>query len=1107
MPKYRTKDGIIDTDTLSESQLVSFEFDYPDAVLIQEEDFQNGTVGTGAPVVPETNQAPSNGVYDFLGGSLESVEARSSGAQPTNAYLIENPEEREVIEEYTNKRGRRVKKYAEPTNEELLREIVNNLDEPEFINNSRGRKVKNPKYVAPESRPTLEQQALLYNKDNDLDIEFTNTYFNPEGETWFVDKYYGKDKLAMAGLSEREMKDFQGMLLRDDFIDGFEEDVADGVYGELGGLFYTGDDKKDIQVAKERTLARKLSQYLADRDDRLNNKMLIQNIIENPGNFDQSKSLDEIREEAYKNSDIGYTQYDQEALGYYLKENFPELSRKNEENQQKKIEAYKERQEFNKNNSTAVQGVANLGEFIKGLGTGFYKKIDETAIWLDDTIGIFGGNERAKQQRLLNIEDEIADTDSLEYFYVSGKGVQIGDETYLKDEKGNIYNTTEGVNVSEVLDPQELKSISQTIDAEGKEMDDFSFRGGAMMGGEVTGGIIFDVIGTKGLGTARVAASTAYLAKANKLRSAKGLKNINTRARGANGRFISTKETFGLKLPFNSQMVDASMYYSFVGGVTGYENTIKAGMQAGLSNEESEKLADQAQLEMALLYGVTTPINPRISLVNKLDDIITKNKVFATAVNEYKKAGNSQLAFSESIKNQIKQTGLTATGKTVAFVKEGAKEFVQENVQQYGEIEIVNERINESAGFDLVQSDYSKDDFINTSILSIAAGGLMGGLSAPGSKIKSDKRLQNLYILSRDLKGAKQRFDRMIDMGRLKQEDADNILEQAKAVGESSSKMPAWMLKTPEQLIEASVVQSKIDAATKEKNQLAKPMRVDVDNRIKGLEEELSIIREEAANQLVTQETKVIEGIVGTDNVKSFDTAAEMVEAIAKVKGDQYSLDDMVLDMTSDGFIEQDGVIYINKEVAAKTQAISVASHELLHKVLKSEFKNNPEMKRVVDEFKEILKKKGILQPIEARAEMYRQQGIGDVDGADADEYFTFFSDAIAKNEVPFDALEESQWVKIGKAIANLFNTRFGTKNLKFNSGQQVFDFIKDYQAGIQKGKLTSQAKKKLKAGAEVEDTKKKSVSQKGLDKTKQKLNALKDGDKTVDLRTKMEVF
>ena len=865
MPKYRTKDGIIDTDTLSESQLVSFDFDYPDAVLIEEEDFQNGTVGTGAPVVPGTNQAPSNGVYDFLGGSLESVEARSSGAQPTNAYLIENPEEREVIEEYTNKRGRKVKKYAEPTDEELLREIVYNLDEPEFINNSRGRKVKNPKYVAPESRPTLEQQALLYNKDNDLDIEFTNTYFNPEGETWFVDKYYSKDKLAMAGLSGREMKDFQGMLLRDDFIDGFEKDVADGVYGELGGLAYVGDEKRNIQVAKERVLATKLSKYISERDSRLNDKMLVQNIIENPGQFDQSKSFDEIKEEAYKNSNIGYTQYDQEALSNYIKTNFPELSRKNAENQQKKIEAAQKRREFNKQvEEKGVEGLANFGaaaaELGKNLGEGFYKRLDEVAIWIDDTIGVFGGNERAKQQRLLNIEDEIADTDSLEYFYVDGKGADINGVTYIKDERGNIYDTNEGINVSEVLDPQELKSISQQIDKEGTKMDDYSFRGGAVMGGEVVGGIIFDVIGTKGLGTARVGSSALYT-------TAKG---VSTRARGAGGRFISTKETFGLKLPFNAQMADAVMYYSFIGGVTGYENTMKAAMQAGLSNEEAEKLADQAQLKTMALYGLTTPINPRISFVNKLDDLVSKNKIYSTAVNEYKKANKSQLAFGESLKQQIKQTGLTTVGKTVAFVKEGAKEFVQENVQQYGELEIVNESINQSVGMDLLQADYNKQDFVNTSILSFAAGGLLGGLSAPGSKIKADKRLKNLYILSGDLKGAKRRFDQMVDSNRLSRKDADNILNEAKSVGESLNKMPAWMLKTPEELIEASIVQSQIDEVTKQKNKLAEPMRVEAKQRIKELNDQLGAIREKATTKLVTQQTKVIEGIVGTDNVKSF---------------------------------------------------------------------------------------------------------------------------------------------------------------------------------------------------------------------------------------------
>ena len=1021
-----------------------------------------GAATTTANVVP-TNQIADTDLT-LENGLSESLEGRISGTIAPNSFFIENPNEREVIDEYTNKRGRKVKTYANPTEEEILRETISNLDEPEFVSNRRGRKVKNPKYVAPEARPNLEVQAKALLKDNDLDLEYTNTYFNPTKDTGFVDKHYGIDNLLSSGLSMDEIADFQGSLQKDNFVKDFEKDIEGGVYEKQGGIIYTGGDVTDIQVAKERALARKLSQYMAERDNRLNDKALVNAIIENPENFDSSKTLDEVREDAYKNKMIGYTNYDQKAVQEYVQAQFPTLMAKNAKNKKNKIEAYKKRKKFNEESRGLVKGLANVGEFISEIPSGFYQGLDEMAIWLDDTLNIFGGNERAKQMRLVNIEQEIADDDSLEYFYVSGKGKEIDGVKYIKDEKGNIYDTSNGVNVSEILDSQEVKSISKEIDKDGKNTDDYSFRGGANMAGKVTGNILFDVIGTKGFGSARLASSAAYLAKANKFKSVSQLRKYAAMAErgGTNLRNIRNIGTFGKKMPFNPQMLDATMYYSFRGGITGYENTINAAMQAGLSSAEAEKLADQAQLEMAIVYGLSTPINPKIGMVNKLDDFITKNKVFSQAVNEYKKSG-SQRAFGESIKEQLKKSGLTISQKGLAFTKEGAKEVLQENLQQFGEIEIVNRRVNEEAGFNLLQQDYSNDDFVNTSILSFAVGGLMGGISTPNFTANPNKRLQNLYLLSQDIKNAKQRLNKMVETGRITQEDADGIVEQATAVGQSSNKMPAWMLKTPNALIKASIVQSQIDEATREKNQLSKPMRVDVNQRIADLEQELSNIREEGAKELVTSETATIEKIVGKDNVKSFDSAIEMVEAISKIKGENYTLEDMMLDMSSDGFIEQNGVIYINKEVAAKTQAISVASHELLHKVLKSEFKNNPEMKRVVNEFKQILKDKGILQPIEARAEMYRQQGIGDVDGADADEYFTFFSDSIAKNELPFESLQESQWVKIGKLIANLFNTRFGTKNLKFSSGQQVFDFIKDYQAGIQKGKLTGQAKKKLK--------------------------------------------
>ena len=61
MPDYQLSDGVvINTDNFSAEELQTFFQDYPNATL-----FQNGAAGTGAPVVPEINQAPGNGHTTF----------------------------------------------------------------------------------------------------------------------------------------------------------------------------------------------------------------------------------------------------------------------------------------------------------------------------------------------------------------------------------------------------------------------------------------------------------------------------------------------------------------------------------------------------------------------------------------------------------------------------------------------------------------------------------------------------------------------------------------------------------------------------------------------------------------------------------------------------------------------------------------------------------------------------------------------------------------------------------------------------------------------------------------------------------------------------------
>ena len=60
-----------------------------------------------------------------------------------------------------------------------------------------------------------------------------------------------------------------------------------------------------------------------------------------------------------------------------------------------------------------------------------------------------------------------------------------------------------------------------------------------------------------------------------------------------------------------------------------------------------------------------------------------------------------------------------------------------------------------------------------------------------------------------------------------------------------------------------------------------------------------------------------------------------------------------------DGFFQQDGTIVINVGRAAEAGAIGVASHELLHSILKSEFKEDPEReKKVINRIKKYFKTK-----------------------------------------------------------------------------------------------------------------------------------------------------
>ena len=172
--------------------------------------------------------------------------------------------------------------------------------------------------------------------------------------------------------------------------------------------------------------------------------------------------------------------------------------------------------------------------------------------------------------------------------------------------------------------------------------------------------------------------------------------------------------------------------------------------------------------------------------------------------------------------------------------------------------------------------------------------------------------------------------------------------------------------------------------------------------------------------------------------------------------------------------------IYINKEWAATVGAVTAAEHELLHKIQKSLFDTNPaKALEIVEDFKNTLGKKE-RRLIEERLDAnYRfkmdDEGnfILDEDGNKqkkqeieyAEEYFNIFSDLVGNKEIGFtDNLGENLLRFVNK-LKELVYKPAGFTNLEYQSGRDAYNFIKDYNKSIRKGKVSERAEALIRKG------------------------------------------
>ena len=213
----------------------------------------------------------------------------------------------------------------------------------------------------------------------------------------------------------------------------------------------------------------------------------------------------------------------------------------------------------------------------------------------------------------------------------------------------------------------------------------------------------------------------------------------------------------------------------------------------------------------------------------------------------------------------------------------------------------------------------------------------------------------------------------------------------------------------------------------------------------------------------------VVGGIVQTDTAGANKILAEEGQPL--------------LDKNADGFFKEDGSIVLVMDRISDKGVFNTAAHEILHKVLYKTlvqesivFKDGKKGRDVVKGLRTALESElNQLDPsiikdkkLQARLALYKEEP----SSVQAEEVLTLFADALAYGEISYsDSLGTKLKDVIRRVLQNL-----GIVDVEFNTGKDVYNFLKDYNQGIKKGKLgkafTKAAKEGIKVGENIERSK-----------------------------------
>ena len=224
-----------------------------------------------------------------------------------------------------------------------------------------------------------------------------------------------------------------------------------------------------------------------------------------------------------------------------------------------------------------------------------------------------------------------------------------------------------------------------------------------------------------------------------------------------------------------------------------------------------------------------------------------------------------------------------------------------------------------------------------------------------------------------------------------------------------------------------------------------------------GFEIELDKAKEQLVEMELGKNLKVAESIakdknLGLDVMSSLEVEDLMNSDKVKEKQKKQYYDQKKKGFEISAFVVGNKIV-VDKDIAKKTGSINVGMHEVLHPVFNKLIGDNKAQGKMVKQFRRVMTSS---QRRFVDAQMKKRGYTGKAYNT---EYVNVFSDALRKKQINYD---KTTFEKIGGTITSLFKP-LGYTNIGFESGKDVYNFIKEFDQSAEQGKLTVKAAEALK--------------------------------------------